>query len=96
MLEIYRNFEFQLQVEQRTSEIYSFLTQAAPFGTMLDTTVHSVIDKMSNKSSPIPKTQKVIIVTITNYDLINAVAYTPLTLYALLGSSIWFGTLKLV
>ena len=62
-----RNFGFLLQVEQRTSEIYSFLTQAAPFGTMLDTTVHSVIDKMSNKSSPIPKTQKVIILAITKF-----------------------------
>ena len=47
------------QVEQKTSDIYSFLTQAAPFGTMVDTTVQSVIDKMTNRPSPIPKTQKV-------------------------------------
>lgn len=46
------------EIEQKTVDIYSFLTQAAPFGTILDTTVDSILAKIANKSSTISKTQK--------------------------------------
>ncbi|XP_060605441.1 AP-5 complex subunit mu-1-like [Ruditapes philippinarum] len=50
--------------DQKISDIYAFLTQAAPFGTVLDTTVDSVLAKMTNKISATPKTQKVFIITV--------------------------------
>ncbi|XP_045161059.2 AP-5 complex subunit mu-1-like isoform X2 [Mercenaria mercenaria] len=46
------------EFDQKISDIYAFLTQAAPFGTVLDTTVDSVLAKMTNRISATPKTQK--------------------------------------
>lgn len=46
------------EVSSRTSDIYAFLTQAAPFGTVTDTTLESITVKMLNKPCTTPKTQK--------------------------------------
>jgi len=46
------------ELTEKSKEVYGFLSQAAPFGTLLDTTVDSVIVKMTNKPCPTPKTQK--------------------------------------
>lgn len=46
------------EFDQKISDLYAFLTQAAPFGTVLDTTVDSVLAKMANRASATPKLQK--------------------------------------
>lgn len=46
------------EIKQKVSDTYEFLTQAAPFGTLVDTNVESVRVKMTNKSSQAPKTLK--------------------------------------
>ncbi|KAL4237972.1 adaptor complexes medium subunit [Mactra antiquata] len=46
------------EIGNKTSDIYSFLSLAAPFGTVLDTTVDSILAKMANKTSSTSNTQK--------------------------------------
>lgn len=46
------------EFDQKTGDIYAFLTQAAPFGTILDTSGDSILAKITNKPITVPKSQK--------------------------------------
>ncbi|WAR19087.1 AP5M1-like protein [Mya arenaria] len=46
------------QVEQRTSDLYAFLSHAAPYGSVVDTSVDSVLAKVSNKFTAASKSLK--------------------------------------
>ncbi|XP_052769862.1 AP-5 complex subunit mu-1-like [Mya arenaria] len=46
------------EVEQRTSDLYAFLSHAAPYGSVVDTSVDSVLAKVSNKFTAASKSLK--------------------------------------
>jgi len=47
------------QIPQKTGELYSYLSEAAPYGCIMDTTVDSVVAKINNRTSVAQKTVKV-------------------------------------
>ncbi|KAL5008089.1 hypothetical protein ScPMuIL_013670 [Solemya velum] len=46
------------EILHRIFDIYSFLSHAAPFGKPVDVNLESVLAKMANKISPVPKSQR--------------------------------------
>lgn len=47
------------QIPQKSGEIYSFLSEAAPYGDVMDTAVDSVIAKIHNRTNVAQKSLKV-------------------------------------